>query len=119
VQRLLGGVVLDDDPEPVRAEGCERTGERALRLTLVQGKYHQVKRMVAAVGNHCTGLHRSRFGALSIAPDLQPGQWAWVDGLAAILGQTQTQSAPGRPKPTGDPSGGSERSERGGPVRPR
>jgi len=92
VQRLLGGVVLDDDPEPVRAEGCERTGERALRLTLVQGKYHQVKRMVAAVGNHCTGLHRSRFGALTIAPDLQPGQWAWVDGLAAILGEPKNPS---------------------------
>ncbi|MBL0151488.1 MAG: pseudouridine synthase [Ideonella sp.] len=93
VQRLLSGVVLDDDPEPVRAEGCERTGERSLQLTLVQGKYHQVKRMVAAVGNHCTGLHRSRYGALALPPDLQPGQWAWVEGLAAIMGPASSGEA--------------------------
>src|SRR5262245_32928765 len=48
VQRLLQGVVLDDDPKPVRAAACEATGERSLRLTLTEGKYHQVKRMLAA-----------------------------------------------------------------------
>ena len=82
VQRLLDGVVLDDDPKPVRAEGCEATGDHALRLTLVQGKYHQVKRMVAAVGNHCEGLHRSAFGVVTLedgpAGGLAPGQWRWV-----------------------------------------
>ena len=78
VQRLLDGVVLDDDPKPVRAEGCEATGERSLRLTLVQGKYHQVKRMVAAVGNHCEGLHRSAFGALTLDVGPAPGQWRFV-----------------------------------------
>ncbi|WP_395699297.1 pseudouridine synthase [Aquabacterium sp.] len=86
VQRLLAGVVLDDDPKPVRAEGCEMTGPQALRLTLVQGKYHQVKRMVAAVGNHVSGLHRSSFGQLLLPATLAPGQWAWVEGLAAITG---------------------------------
>jgi 16S rRNA pseudouridine516 synthase len=49
-----------------------------LRLTLVQGKYHQVKRMVAAVGNHCTGLHRSAFGALTLDDGPAPGQWRFV-----------------------------------------
>ena len=78
VQRLLDGVVLDDDPRPVRAEGCESTGNQALRLTLVQGKYHQVKRMVAAVGNHCEALHRSAFGALTLADGPAPGQWRFV-----------------------------------------
>lgn len=86
VQRLLGGVMLDDEPTPVRAEGCEITGERALRLTLVQGKYHQVKRMVAAVGNHVVGLHRSRFGALVLPDDLAPGKWRWLDGPGVITG---------------------------------
>ena len=86
LRQLLHGVVLHDDPLPVRASGCELTGEHTLRMTLVQGKYHQVKRMVAAVGNHVTGLHRSRYGALALPPELLPGQWAWVDGLAAIDG---------------------------------
>jgi 16S rRNA pseudouridine516 synthase len=79
MQRLLQGVVLDDDPAPVRAEGVERTGEQSLRLTLVQGKYHQVKRMLAAVSNRVETLHRSRFGPLTIPPELAPGQWSWLD----------------------------------------
>jgi len=86
VEQLLAGVVLDDDPKPVRAEGCERTGEHALRLTLVQGKYHQVKRMIAAVGNHVEALHRSRFGELLLPPTMAPGQWQWVERPADIFG---------------------------------
>jgi 16S rRNA pseudouridine516 synthase len=76
--RLLAGVVLDDDPKPVRAAAAERTGERALRLTLTEGKYHQVKRMLAAVGNRVEGLHRSAFGALDLAGLPRPGQWRWI-----------------------------------------
>ena len=76
---LLRGVVLEDDPLPVRAAACEATGERTLRLTLTEGKYHQVKRMVAAVGNRVEALHRSAFGRAVIAPNLQPGQWCWLD----------------------------------------
>lgn len=78
LRRLLAGVVLDDDPAPVRAAACERTGERALRLTLTEGKYHQVKRMVAAAGNRVQALHRSAFGALELPTSLAPGQWCWV-----------------------------------------
>ena len=78
IRRLLGGVVLDDSPTPVRAEGCEATGPQSLRLTLVQGKYHQVKRMLAAVGNHCETLHRSAFGALTLDAGPLAGQWRFV-----------------------------------------
>ena len=78
VERLLAGVVLHDDPKPVRAAACEATGLRALRLTLTEGKYHQVKRMVAAVGNQVVTLHRSRIGALALPDDLPAGQWRWL-----------------------------------------
>jgi 16S rRNA pseudouridine516 synthase len=78
VQKLLAGVVLDDDPKPVRAADCLQTGELTLSLTLTEGKYHQVKRMIAAVGNRVEGLHRSRIGALLLPPDLPPGQWRWL-----------------------------------------
>ncbi len=77
-QQLRDGVVLNDDPQPVRAELCEITGPHALRLTLVQGKYHQVKRMVAAAGNHCEALHRSAFGALNLAQGPALGHWRFV-----------------------------------------
>lgn len=78
VEHLRGGVVLDDDPKPVRAAACEITGERALRLTLTEGKYHQVKRMVAAAGNRVEALHRSRIGGLELPADLAPGEWRWL-----------------------------------------
>lgn len=84
-QRLVEGVTLVDDPTPARAAAAEITGPRddglhGLRLTLVDGKYHQVKRMVAAVGNRVESLHRSRFGALELPADLGPGAWRWLAG---------------------------------------
>lgn len=78
LERLLTGVVLHDDPAPVAATAAEATGSHTLRLTLAQGKYHQVKRMLAAVGNRVDGLHRSAFGSLTLPTDLAPGQWRWV-----------------------------------------
>jgi len=76
--RLLAGVVLDDDPRPVRAAACEVVAPTNLRLTLTEGKYHQVKRMVAAVGNRVEGLHRSQIGGLVLPADMAPGQWRWL-----------------------------------------
>ena len=89
IDKLLAGVVLDDDPKPVRAAACVRTGESQLSLTLTEGKYHQVKRMIAAVGNRVAevgGLHRSCIGALTLPADLKPGEWRWLteQDLASI-----------------------------------
>ena len=88
VQKLLDGVVLDDDPKPVRAAACEAVSSHHLRLTLTEGKYHQVKRMVAAVGNRVEALHRSQIGGLKLPDDLAPGQWRWLSetDLASIAG---------------------------------
>ncbi|HEX3139110.1 MAG TPA: 16S rRNA pseudouridine(516) synthase, partial [Rhizobacter sp.] len=79
VAKLLAGVVLDDDPKPVKAAACEAVDTHHLRLTLTEGKYHQVKRMVAAVSNRVEGLHRSQIGALVIPADMAPGQWRWLE----------------------------------------
>jgi 16S rRNA pseudouridine516 synthase len=86
VQRLLDGVVLDDDPQPVKAAACELAAERLLRLTLTEGKYHQVKRMIAAAGNRVEALHRSRIGRLELPSDLPSGSWRWLNDadLAAL-----------------------------------
>lgn len=78
ISKLLSGVVLEDDPKPVRAAACEAVGECDLRLTLTEGKYHQVKRMVAAAGNRVEGLHRSQIGGLKLPADLAVGQWRWL-----------------------------------------
>lgn len=78
VEQLLQGVVLHDDPEPVRAMTCTLQDEHTLHLTLCAGRYHQVKRMVAAVGNRVEALSRIRVGALDLPDDLPPGQWRWL-----------------------------------------
>jgi 16S rRNA pseudouridine516 synthase len=94
VTRLLAGVVLDDDPKPVRAAACEAVGLLQLRLTLTEGKYHQVKRMLAAVGNRVEALHRSRIGPLALPDDLAPGQWRWLDPAQVEALRTARPSQP-------------------------
>ena len=84
IARLLAGVVLDDDPKPVRAAACEAVDAHHLRLTLTEGKYHQVKRMVAAVGNRVEELHRSRIGALDLPAELAPGAWRWLTAAELV-----------------------------------
>lgn len=78
IEQLLAGVELHDDPEPVTAAGAEIVEPHLLRLTITEGKYHQVKRMVAAVGNRVEALHRERIGELSLPADLKPGEWRWL-----------------------------------------
>jgi len=84
VERLCAGVRLRDDPAPVRAAACAATGPSSLRLTITEGRYHQVKRMLAAVGNRVETLHRSAFGALALPADLPPGAWCWLEGPQVV-----------------------------------
>lgn len=78
IDQLLAGVLLNDEPEPIAAAAADIADECLLRLTLTEGKYHQVKRMVAAVGNRVEALHRESIGSLSVPADLKPGQWRWL-----------------------------------------
>lgn len=81
VDRLLAGVLLNDEPEPIAAAACGIVGENVLRLTLTGGKYHQVKRMVAAAGNRVDALHREAIGDLLLPDDLKPGEWRWLSAV--------------------------------------
>ncbi|HEX5785736.1 MAG TPA: 16S rRNA pseudouridine(516) synthase [Burkholderiaceae bacterium] len=78
IDKLLAGVVLDDSPVPVKAAAAVRVDECHLQLTLTEGKYHQVKRMLAAVSNRVEGLHRSRIGELVLDDRLPVGAWRWL-----------------------------------------
>jgi 16S rRNA pseudouridine516 synthase len=79
VQQLLAGVQLHDEPAPLSALVCEKKGEHQLEIVLEQGKYHQVKRMLAAAGNHCAALHRSAIGKLQLESlGLQEGEWCYL-----------------------------------------
>ena len=80
VRTMLSGVQLHDEPAPLAALVCEKKGEHQLEIVLEQGKYHQVKRMLAAAGNHCSALHRSAIGGLELASlGLQEGEWCFLE----------------------------------------
>ena len=80
VAQLLTGVQLHDEPAPLAALSCRQLDAQRLEIVLEQGKYHQVKRMLAAAGNHCRALHRSAIGGLVLeAMELEEGEWCYLE----------------------------------------
>lgn len=80
IAQLLAGVQLHDEPAPLAALTCVQRGEHQLEIVLEQGKYHQVKRMLAAAGNHCSALHRSAIGGLTLESlGLAEGEWCFLE----------------------------------------
>lgn len=76
-QQLMAGVLLHDDNETVAAAQARLTDPNTLLLTITEGKYHQVKRMVAAAGNRVEALHRLSFDHWTCS-DLAPGEWRFI-----------------------------------------
>lgn len=70
-----GGLVLEGEDRPLAPAELEGLSPTVARLTVTEGRYHMVRRMFAAVGNHVEALHRERVGGLSLPGDLAPGQW--------------------------------------------
>jgi 16S rRNA pseudouridine516 synthase len=73
-----GGLLLESDDTPLLPAGFAQLGPRRARLTLHEGRYHQVRRMFAAVGNHVEALHRSRVGGLDL-DGLPAGDWRLLE----------------------------------------
>jgi 16S rRNA pseudouridine516 synthase len=83
IAALLKGVQLDDEPAPLPVQACRQIDAHKIEISLEQGKYHQVKRMLAAAGNHCTALHRCAIGGLTLeALGLGEGEWCHLDAKA-------------------------------------
>lgn len=92
LQSLLDGVLLHDDNETVRAlsvrvQSADEPG--TVYMEIDSGKYHQVKRMVAAAGNRVDHLHRSSIGQFQLPPELQPGQWRELSEQEVLACQGQ------------------------------
>jgi len=73
-----GTLVLDGEQSPLRPAQLEVVGPRLARLTLHEGRYHQARRMFAAVGNHVAALHRVAIGGLGLA-GIGAGEWRILD----------------------------------------
>jgi 16S rRNA pseudouridine516 synthase len=79
IASLLQGVLLKDEIEPVVALKCQKVGDYELELIIDEGKYHQVRRMIAAAGNHCVYLERIAIGNLRLTDlNLSRGQWCYL-----------------------------------------
>jgi 16S rRNA pseudouridine516 synthase len=74
-QFAAGTLMLEGEPKPLAPALMEMLSPTSARLVITEGRYHQVRRMFAAVGNHVETLHRDRIGALALPDDLAPGTY--------------------------------------------
>ena len=73
-----GTLMLESETTPLAPALIETLGTRRARITLVEGRYHQIRRMFAALGNRVETLHRVSLGGLTLGA-LEPGQWRALD----------------------------------------
>ncbi|MFN9834436.1 MAG: pseudouridine synthase [Phenylobacterium sp.] len=89
-----GDLLLEGEERPLAPAYLEVLEPRVARLTLTEGRYHQVRRMFSATGNRVVELHRDRIGSLDLPPDLAPGAWRALnpDEREAILAEDKCES---------------------------
>ena len=82
-----GELMLEGDDRPLKPARLEVLSPTEARATVTEGRYHMVRRMFAAVGNHVEALHRERLGGLALPETLAPGEWRLLDDgeIAAIF----------------------------------
>ena len=87
-----GTLMLEGEDKPLLPAKMETLSDTSAYLTITEGRYHQVRRMFAAVGNHVTALHRDKIGDLALPEDLEPGQYRSLTeaDLALILPPART-----------------------------
>jgi 16S rRNA pseudouridine516 synthase len=80
-----GTLVLESETTPLAPAILAPLSETSAHLTITEGRYHQIRRMFAAAGNHVLALHREAIGALELPPDLAPGEWRIADAKDITL----------------------------------
>ena len=80
-----GGLVLEGEDKPLSPAVLEVISPTEARLTVTEGRYHMVRRMFAAAGNHVEALHRERMGGLVLPDDLAPGEWRLLEAAQIDL----------------------------------
>lgn len=90
IQQLAQGVELRNEKGTFTATDIIRLDENRLQMTIHQGVYHQVKRMLAAVGNKVEQLHRAQIGALALN-ELAIGEWTYLDAEQVAQAKFRTE----------------------------
>ncbi|MEB3752853.1 16S rRNA pseudouridine(516) synthase [Acinetobacter sp. MD2(2019)] len=89
LESLTSGVELRNEEGIYRATNVQQLAEYQLEMTIHQGLYHQVKRMIAAVGNKVVQLHRQQIGQLTLPSDLAESDWYYLSEQDIQLAKTQ------------------------------
>ena len=84
-----GTLMLEGEDKPLLPARLEVLGPREARLILCEGRYHQARRMFAAVGNHVVALHREAIGGLGLPAEMEPGDFRplTADELETVFAQ--------------------------------
>jgi len=77
-EKFEQGVQLQGEKTLTQPANLEIVSEKEVLLTITEGRYHQVKRMFAAVGNRVVGLHREQIGDIALGEVLAPGEWRYL-----------------------------------------
>ena len=80
IEQFAEGVMLTGEKKPTRPAELALLDDFEVLLTIHEGKYHQVKRMFAAIGNKVVALHREQIGEIELDEDLEPGEWRYLTG---------------------------------------
>ena len=82
-----GKLLLEGEDKPLAPAKLEVISDTEALLHVTEGRYHQVRRMFAATGNHVVSLHREALGGLALHETLAPGQWKLLDAeeIASIF----------------------------------
>lgn len=75
IQQLEQGILLEGEDKPTLPAHVQVISDLEIKLTIHEGKYHQVKRMLTAIGNHVIALHRETIGKINLDKELPPGSW--------------------------------------------
>ncbi|MCD6437464.1 pseudouridine synthase [Vreelandella sp. 21] len=75
IRQVEEGLLLDGEETPTQPAVLRFITPQQAELTITEGRYHQVKRMFAALGNHVNALHRRSIGDVVLPDDLAPGEW--------------------------------------------
>lgn len=81
ITNLINGVQLHHEKTISQALACKRLGTHRMEITIDEGKYHQIKRMIAAVGNKVVMLHRQAIGHLELPANLKQGTWRHLTNI--------------------------------------
>jgi 16S rRNA pseudouridine516 synthase len=78
IELFKQGIELRSEKQPTKPAKLEIIAKHQVLLTITEGKYHQVKRMFAAIGNKVVALHREQIGEIELDENLEPGQWRYL-----------------------------------------